>query len=195
MDEIGRNIFWAILSELFFVFLAIILKENKQKSILVLVAGTIISGIVGFWSLLFSPNSYDAYNTRYEITNSNAASIDDSWVFYYDYLNNERASNIYVSFRVVGKKDVPCEIRVSFVNADTGNWLLDTNGLYVSSDGIVSTMKKFTPQNDNSYYEKFMLTIPWDEIEGERPLTVKYTILIFDLNSNTLIGHSDLYYY
>jgi hypothetical protein len=46
MVELGRNIFWALLSELLFIVLAFILKDDKRKVVIVLVIGTILSGII-----------------------------------------------------------------------------------------------------------------------------------------------------
>lgn len=54
MDILGRNLFWAFLSELLFVILAIILKEDKSKVVTVLIIGTLISGAVGFGGTIIS---------------------------------------------------------------------------------------------------------------------------------------------
>lgn len=53
MDDLGRNIFWAIFTELLFVVLAIVLKDDKRKMVTVLVIGTLLAGIIGFWKPLF----------------------------------------------------------------------------------------------------------------------------------------------
>lgn len=56
MFELGRNIFWALFSELFFVILALFLKDDKRKMIAILFLGTVFSGFIWFWGIMFSPS-------------------------------------------------------------------------------------------------------------------------------------------
>jgi len=53
MVELGRNVFWALLSELLFIGLAAILKDDKRKVVIVLIIGTIFSGIIWCVSSIF----------------------------------------------------------------------------------------------------------------------------------------------
>lgn len=65
MYELERNIFWAIFTELFFVILAIILKEDNRKMIIVLIFGTVLAGIIGFGKSIFASNSFIASYPSY----------------------------------------------------------------------------------------------------------------------------------
>jgi hypothetical protein len=57
INELGRNFFWSLLTELAFVILAVLLRENKRRMILVLSIGTFIAGVIGFGPKLLSlPN-------------------------------------------------------------------------------------------------------------------------------------------
>lgn len=54
MEVLGRNIFWSFFTELLFVILAIALKEDKRKVVVVLIVGTLIAGTIGFGGALIS---------------------------------------------------------------------------------------------------------------------------------------------
>lgn len=57
MFELGRNIFWALFSELFFVILAVFLRDDKRRMIVVLFLGSVFSGIIWVLGAMFSPSS------------------------------------------------------------------------------------------------------------------------------------------
>lgn len=187
MGVLGRAIFWAVFSELLFIFLAVIIKDEKRR-ITVLVVGTIISGVIGF---ALSPVLYNDSETVYEIGDSGVTAIDNTWVVHNEVENGQEGVRIYTAFRIVDKKDVPCEIYIEFVNAETGAILLDTNQRYTRNNGSVSTSEKFTPQSNNSYYDKFMLFIPYVEIEGQDWRNVKYSVVIFDHRLEAMLVFSD----
>jgi Tol biopolymer transport system component len=48
MDQLGRDLFAALLTELIFVMLAILLRDDKRRVAVVLAIGTLIAGIIGF---------------------------------------------------------------------------------------------------------------------------------------------------
>lgn len=61
MVEIGQNVFWSLVAELLFIFLAILLKDNKRRMAGVLAIGTLFAGIIGFGQpiyLFFSENVF-----------------------------------------------------------------------------------------------------------------------------------------
>lgn len=72
MYELVRNIFWAILTELLFVILAIILKDDKRKMTTVLIVGTILAGVVGFLT-----NSFTRAGNFF-LTSPSSSSTDDT---------------------------------------------------------------------------------------------------------------------
>jgi len=48
MTELARNIFWSLLTEIIFVGLAVILRDDKRKMVSLLLVGTILAGVIGF---------------------------------------------------------------------------------------------------------------------------------------------------
>lgn len=88
MDILGRNLFWAFLSELAFVILAIFLKEDKSKVVMVLIIGTFISGIVGFGGSIIGklanisiPTFEPANNSSPSNSNGSAATQVDNPIY------------------------------------------------------------------------------------------------------------------
>ena len=55
MYELWRNIFYALLAELFIVLISLLAKENKRRQVLILAVGTTIVGIFGFCPSLPPP--------------------------------------------------------------------------------------------------------------------------------------------
>jgi len=53
MDDLGLKIFWTFATELLFVGLAIVLKDDKRKVVMVLAIGTLFAGIIGFGKSVF----------------------------------------------------------------------------------------------------------------------------------------------
>lgn len=48
MAELGRNIFWSLITEIIIVGLAIVLKDDKRKVVVALAVGTLLAGFIGF---------------------------------------------------------------------------------------------------------------------------------------------------
>jgi serine/threonine protein kinase, bacterial len=55
--ETARSIFYAFLSELFFFLVAWSVKDDKKKVLIILSAGTILSGIIGFSPIILKGSS------------------------------------------------------------------------------------------------------------------------------------------
>jgi len=53
VDEIGRSLFGSLITELFIVVLAIVLRDDKRKVAAVLAIGTLIAGLIGFRQSIF----------------------------------------------------------------------------------------------------------------------------------------------
>lgn len=189
MEDFGRNIFWAFFTELQFIMLAIILREDKRKVIIVLTVGTLVAGCVGFILPVVLPNSSAISSTSSDVTR-----IDHAIVEHNVFEDGQNGMRIYVYFRIVGKKGIPCGIYTRFYDS-TGVALSDTNGRYTRPNGQVSTGENFTPQTDNTYYDRFILFIPYKELhiikEGRHNL--EFDIVLFDYQLEAIIDYSDFY--
>ena len=63
MTEFAQNIFYAFVTELFFILLSIFLREDKKKVVAVLIFGTLLSGFIGYGGLAFdkTPSNNESY--------------------------------------------------------------------------------------------------------------------------------------
>lgn len=50
MEDIGRNLFGSLLTELIVIVLAVFVKDDKRKMIAILGIGTVLAGVIGFGS-------------------------------------------------------------------------------------------------------------------------------------------------
>ena len=184
MDDLGRNIFWAFFTELLFVILAIVLKDDKRKVVTVLVFGTLIAGSVWF----FLPPS----NTVSDDTVNNTTRIDYATTDHNIVENGKAGMKIYVTFRVVDKKGVPCRVYVRFFD-EAENPLQDTNNQYARPNGQVSVGEDFTPDTNNSLYENLVLFIPYEELHltGEGRHALKFDVVLYNYQQDAIMGYSE----
>jgi hypothetical protein len=79
MVEIGRNLFYSLAAEVIVVVFAILLKDDKRKVVLVLVLGTLIAGLIGFWGGLPQVANPPSTDRRFTQDNVNAALGIGNW--------------------------------------------------------------------------------------------------------------------
>lgn len=104
-------------------------------------------------------------------------------------VNGQRGMNVKVTFDVSGMKGKTNQVALYFYYAN-GNRLEDTNGLYHTTDGQVSSHVSYTPQWLNTTYTDLKIFIPYDEFH----LTAgKYQLKTnaYVWNGNTVLAKSD----
>lgn len=75
IGELGRNLFGSLLTEVLVILLAILVKDDKRKVVVVLGVGTVLAGIVGFGSLLLQSLGVDV---PFLTSNTSAKTLDCS---------------------------------------------------------------------------------------------------------------------
>lgn len=192
MEELGRNIFWAFFSEILFFILAIILKEDKRKVVIVLIVGTLISGAIGFWL----PALQSGSNDDNLIANGNTPKIGGSRIkeVYADQIINSYDQNgvrVHAVFEVDNRAGVSCVILVFFFD-ESGDPIAGYNGSPIQKNGQIAVGREFTPNSD-SVEASTMFFIPIEELHLENgSSTIKYQVEIYELSSGALLVKSDL---
>ena len=122
------------------------------------------------------------------------AEIENVWIDYNVYENNQKGMRIYIDFSVDNMLDKQGSCVAWFYFSD-GTKLKDYNSNYNTTDGQVSTSEDFKPGYINASYTDFELFMPYDELhlaDGESNL--KFYIGIFD-NNNELMATSEYEYF
>ena len=105
--------------------------------------------------------------------------IKNVWVDHNTYDNNGlKGMRIHISFTVHNMLNRAGMVSAYFYNSD-GTALLDTNGLYKSTDGCVSVGEAFNPSYENSDYSDFTIFMPYSEFHLNSSTNLYFKVLLW----------------
>ena len=91
------------------------------------------------------------------------------------------------SFSLQNRKDMNCLVVVYLKNGD-GNSLRDADACYDDGQGNVAVVSFVKPRYNDSRWDDFKLTIPWDQLHIEkRSETVRYYAALVDISTDSEI--------
>jgi hypothetical protein len=107
----------------------------------------------------------------------------------------EQGMRIHVSFNISGFQGRNRQAVAYFYNTN-GSALKDFDQTYYTKDGNVCALADFSPGYDNTDYNDLQIFMPYSQFHlSPSSYSLKYNIVIWNLEDNQLLAHSDWVYF
>lgn len=151
-------------------------------------------GIPGIFEIEFGPSTEgngSSSNGNTSNTTQPSVQVSNVWLEHNVDVNGKIGMIIHTDFFINHFNEGLGEISAYFFFED-GTIVRDSNGAYSSIDGQVSIGDRFVPPYDDTRYEDFQLSIPYEEIVFDSgTYNLKLRILVRDKQNSITLGQSD----
>lgn len=108
-----------------------------------------------------------------------SAKINNIWVDHNIYKDGQKGMKIHINMNAYNLRSKACCASVYFYT-ESGTELVDTNGRYYTTNGKVSCWEDFSPGYDNTYYDDFILFMPYSELHITYKGSFKFFVCLWN---------------